>query len=334
MAAADDKLMIPFLMKNLPYAAARYETVLKKVEDKSNIISGRWMEREMREFATMKHLKRALQGKKSQREIAMLGVRVCDRITVCAVWLSAYEVGKMRGLSEEAAINKADSIITRTQPMAGMEDLPAIFRGGSFQKVFTTFQNQINQNYNYWAYDIIGARKQKRINNTEMAYRILMGHVMPAFLMGVIGRGRLPDKKEMLKDQFGYLILPIFFFGTLVNSIIKGYGTSGNIAMSAFEDVDTAFTGRRGFGKKQPWSEKSAEQKKKAIEVRGKAALRAAAKFTPGGLPVLSPLRTMDGAIDLLTGETGDFRRLLWSEYAMKRDEQEEPYQTSQVGVE
>jgi hypothetical protein len=187
--------------------------------------------------------------------------------------------------------------------MARMEDLPPSFRGGALEKLFTAFQGEISQHYNYWMYDIIGAAKNQRISKTELAYRVLMGHIAPAALLGIISRGRLPNLKELLLDEFGYFVGMYYFIGQFIYQVMQGYAGGSNVAFRGIEDVG------KGILAKKPST--------KALSL-----VKGIAQLT--GIPAAQPLRTLQGVVDLYTGEASDLRRLIWSE-SMMRGLQEKP---------
>jgi len=291
----------------------------------SRMLSARFMERELREMELLKSPVKALAKKLKVRELpqaflthpvetwkgldirelSFRHIRLADRTTVGIIFKAAYRSGRQRGMDIDGAIAYADSIIETTQPMAGMEDLPDIYRGGTFAKVFTAFQNQINQNYNFWAYDVIGAKREKRIDNTELAWRVFMGHIFPAFLMGSISQGKLPWDEEFLKDwktrladQAGYLVVPLYFFGTVVRNMIEGFGGRQTLPLQVIDDIDDVAKGKT-------WIRKL----KGTARAIGKGA----------GLPLNQFIRFAEGVYDWSEGKHEDYKRLIWSKYMLEK---------------
>jgi len=300
LACAKDPLVLVNSLTHAHKLSTDYGKYSKEAFEKSNILKARFMERELKELAMLKSPKKVL-GKKISRENAFAMVRAMDKITVTAVWQGAYQAAQQRGMKSVDAIEYADSIVTTTQPMGGLEDLPDIFRGGTFAKMFTAFQNQINQQYNFWAYDVIQAKKKGRINNLELSWRVMMGHIIPAFIMGLVSRGRLPDEKEVLTDQAGYLIMPLYFFGNLVNNLIQGYGGRETLPLQVYDDIADI-------------------KEHKGLRSKIKAGLRATGRGF--GLPLNQPIRSMEGALDLFNQEDTDYRRLVWSKYMLQKKEE------------
>ncbi|KKK51370.1 hypothetical protein LCGC14_3115630, partial [marine sediment metagenome] len=94
--------------------------------------------------------RRRILNKKPWSSIAISWIRWMDKHTTVYSWNAFYDTAlnsaaaqKTFGLngSEEAAINFADKWVGRTQPMGGAEHLPDFFRGGTIERLLTTFQN-------------------------------------------------------------------------------------------------------------------------------------------------------------------------------------------------
>ncbi|HDZ15414.1 hypothetical protein LCGC14_1702970, partial [marine sediment metagenome] len=132
------------------------EAIRKMVWGKSPQMRTRSIEREIRNMARRKDARAVLGRDIKLSEVSLGGIKFMDQHTVNVVWKSAYELAIDDGMNEQDAIGYADGVIEKTQPMADIMDLPAFFRGSTFEKAFSTFQNQINQNINYWREDIIG----------------------------------------------------------------------------------------------------------------------------------------------------------------------------------
>jgi len=297
LATAENPRMIPFMVHNMTNLIKNYSTMKAEVYEKSPVVRTRSMERELRERAARVSIERSLKGTKSLRDLSFVPLQFMDRSTVVVVWQSAYDLSMAQGNGEFESRTYADSIVTRTQPMAGFEDLPPAFRGGAMSKLFSAFQNQVNQNFNYWAHDIYGAKKAGRLSNQEFAYRILMGHIVPAFFLGVVSRGRMPTKKELLADEFGYFAGMYYFFGQWINSAIKGYSASNISAFSGMDNIN------RMASTNDPI-------KKALFFAKGAGAIT--------GLPLNQAIRSLEGCMDLWDGETDDVMRIIYSEAQRK----------------
>ena len=185
LAAAENPKMIPGIIAAFAEGARSPSALKKFVHDRSVVVRHRNMEREIREMASRRSVRKQIGGTRALSEKSLVLIRMMDQATVHVVWKAAYDMA-LGQEGEEQAISYADSVVERTQPMADIMDLPHFFRGSELHKMFTLFQNQINQNYNYWAHDIVGATKRGEISKEMVAYRVLMSYVLPSQFLGLI----------------------------------------------------------------------------------------------------------------------------------------------------
>jgi hypothetical protein len=203
-----------------------FKNLVAEINTKSDILKNRSIEREMKALLDAEKASKRLQGGTSLSKIAMYGIRVIDMHTVAAAWSGLYKTAKKRGMSEMDARQYADMWTTRTQPMADVEDLPAFFRGGPLERLFTTFQNQLNQNLNFWRTDIIGARKAGEISAAETAHRVLFSMILPSLIITLISHGGTPDEENILWESVSYPLAPLTYFGTGIAQGLQGYRNS------------------------------------------------------------------------------------------------------------
>lgn len=283
------------------------------VSKKSRMMKNRDWNRDLTRLYNKPEVRRFFKGKRLS-PIAMTPVIYMDKATSTAVWSSAYEQAlvDLEG-NEKAAIKYADDMVTTTQPMGNVEDLPGYFRGGTLQKMVTTFMNQPNQNWNFLRHDIYGALKAGKIDKVTATQRFLMGQVMPALLLGMITRGRLPESpEEMALDVASYLTNPLVFFGRWGYNAVTGDwdpidSSVSMVPLKTFEEAGRAISAaKRG-------------DVRKAVE-RGVGAAGAATGKIPQQL-----ITTTGGIIDLATGETDDYKRLIYSEYMIKKNKPKTP---------
>ena len=253
---------------------------------------------------------KAVTGRKTMRDIAMNAAVYLDKQTVLATWKAAYDKVTQSGKTldgekipmqdlEKAACMEADLAVRRTQPMATVKDLPAWHRSASFLKLFTMFQNQINNNYNYFAHDIIGKAKAGKLTPMEVGQRVLFAYVMPALLLGMISRGGLPkNKKQIAEDMTTYPMSGLFFVGGIINNMIRGYSDWGVPPLQFAPDLIKAYQAKT-------WATK------------GRLGLKGLAEVT--GIPYNQLYRTWEGLQALLDGKTDDWRRLIWSAYSLEQ---------------
>ena len=289
-----------------------YNQLEKRMIELSPEMKSRSFERYL---ANIKHQAQAagvLAGRKEFSEKALGWQRWADRRTVTIAWNSFYDaaresesVQKMFDLdgSDEAAIAYANKMIGRTQPMGDVEHLPDFFVGGPIERLLSTFQNQVNNNWNFWAHDIYGMRKAGKISNKMVMYRVLFSNILPSFMFGAISRGGVPDDwKDSLFDWAAYSISPIFLVGRMMIDAVLGFAGG----QTSVEDILPASAAKtvEAIIKKDP----------------KKAALYATK--TVGGLTGRIPnqaIRTFLGTYDIITGETDDLRRLIYSDWSLTR---------------
>jgi len=251
-----------------------------------------------------------IKGKVPWSNRALSWIRFSDKWTTITAWKSFFDAAmdsetliKQYGLdgSEQQAIQFADKMVARTQPMSQVTHLPDFFRGGAMERFLSTFQNQVNNNLNFWAHDILGELKAGKITPQMAAYRVLFSYVLPAQMFGVIARGRLPETwKEAGFDLMTYGLASPFLIGRILANAMAGRYGQGGIETAAFQNAGQAIAklGKGEFGK------------------AGKYGLRSVGALT-GRFPAQF-LRSGEGAYNLWTGESDDWRELIWSAYALQ----------------
>ena|GEM_PF-5564428 len=311
-AVSTHPMTLVYTMQHMTKSAdPRYYNMLeKRMRELSPEMNVRSFERYL---ANIKHQAQAagiLTGKKQWSEKALSWQRWADRRTVVIVWNSFYDaaihseaVQKQFELdgSDESAIHFANKMTARTQPMGDVEHLPDFFTAGPIERLLSTFQNQINNRWNFWAHDIYGMRKAGKISRKMVMYRVLFSQILPAMMFGAISRGGLPDDwKDVLFDQTIYAAGPIFLLGRILTDAMLGF--SGGRT-----DVEDALTANVG------------KTVQAVIKGQPKKAIVPAIK-TIGGLTGRIPnslIRTGQGVYDIMTGETDDLRRLIYSDWSL-----------------
>ncbi len=300
-----DPKMVPLVMANMMKAGVpnKFTEMYAESIGKSDMLKTRDWERDLRAVYNRKTIQKMYAGKKFS-PAAMRMAAYIDKRTSTAVWYSAYQLSKSEGMSEEESVQFADGVLQDTQPMADAADLPAYFRGNEMEKTLTIFQNQVNQNGNFLWYNILGETKAEKINYKTAAYRLMMSQIVPAYVLGAISRGRpSTDPVEIGKDIFSYMVSPFVFVGKFVYNIATGdWGPAGNIASTPFTE-----TGRLVRSIKD-----------KDARDTAKYAARTIGAWSGGKIP-LQAVTSAEGAFDLVTGESDDWRTLVWSKYALKK---------------
>ena len=145
------------------------------------------------------------------KEIGMLPIMAADRVTVTTIWLAAYDDYISKAKSETEAIAWADQVIRRTQPMGGIMHLADVFRGPEYQKLFTLFKNQLNQNFNL-TYELYSKFGKGKTSPKDFIEGNIFYILVPAFLIGLVSRKRLPKNigeftSDTVSQVFGSLII-------------------------------------------------------------------------------------------------------------------------------
>ena len=313
-AVAKRPAMLPAILKTVNVMAD--PRVAKQLEErartKSSLVRNRSWERDLRAIYNDKNVKKFFEGK-SLSPISMRPISWMDRKTVTTVWNSAYDLALADGLEEKQAIKYADDIVETTQPMADATDLPGYFRGGIAEKTFTTFMNQRNQNWQALRHDILGEYRAGKISKSMAMYRFLFSQVLPSMMLGMITRGRLPkDAKEMGLDLASYMITPLIFGGRFIY----------NLATGEWDPIKSEVSTIPARGPEEIVRGVSAA---KRGDIRGaiEHGIGTVGAFT-GKIPQQA-LTTAGGAIDLMIGETDDYKRLIYSKYMLEKYDEKEP---------
>lgn len=303
-AVAVDKAMLVHVPANLARATTPkgYKEMEEFVFSRSLQVKNSSFDRDLRTKANKAGLKLKLRGKQQWSQKAISWIRWMDKHTRVVAWKSLYDTGMGKFDNEAKAMEYADKWVARTQPMANMKDLPDFFRGGTFEKLITTFQNQVNNNANFYIYDILGAKKAGEISTTDVAHRVMFSYVLPSIMFGMIGRGGLPkDWKDVAVDLATYPLAGAVVIGRWITQMIKGWGDSSSVAGIAPGEAGKLIgAAKRGDIK---------DIIKYAASTVGAAT---------GRIPAQA-IRTAEGVIDIATGETEDPRRLIYSEWALKQ---------------
>jgi hypothetical protein len=297
-----------------------FKALENRMREKSDMMVTRNFEREVAATKHQAQTARVLTGQEEFSNKALAWQRWADNRTTTIVWNSAYDAAlhneaviKQFDLdgSEQGAIEYADKMIMRTQPMGDVEHLPDFFTGGPIERLLTTFQNQVNNNFNFWKHDILDEYSAGKIDKKMVAYRALFSYILPSQMFGAISRGGMPDDwKDSLFDMAVYGLGPIFMLGRIATDALLGFAGG----QTSTEDIIPAnFAKGLQSGIKAITSEGEDRKKaaKKAVEYNLK---------TLGGLTGRVPnsvFRTGSGIYDIMTGETDDLRRLIYSDWSL-----------------
>lgn len=303
-----------WMLRGIDKVTRDHQRTEKLIFSKSEQIkhrAGMW-ERFIAEERKAEKVTQVITGKMTPRKIFMAFASWFDRQTVLAAAVSTYDkvisTGKLLDGTrvvnadlERMAILEMDRVSRKTQPHVGTKDLPGWHRGSTVALMFTLFQNMSNKVVNYVDYDIVGKLRYGTTTPGNAAQKLLFSVVLPALLLGMIARGRFPNIKEALLDAARFPLHGMFLVGSMVNTVIDEYGewtTPVLAGPQAF--VETGKAIKRG-----DWAR------------AGKFGLETSAYAL--GVPFNQPYRTYKGLLALMNDETDDWRRLIWSDYALTK---------------
>ncbi len=225
-----------------------------------------------------------------------------DLITTATSWLGAYQKGlDENDVNDTLAVQFAAGVVRRTQPTGSIQNLSVVMRGSQWQQMFTMFMSHFSNMHNQMV-TVMDRLKysqdhpMRKISNFSQSMFWIWA--APALLSSVIrSGGDVDDWKKHLKELALYPIGGLLLIRDLANTLIKGFDFGAPPALSGFVEVG------RAFKSKDP--QKKLRHGVKAIGILS------------GKIPT-QYADTLDGAIDLYNGETDDFRRLFFSEWALK----------------
>ncbi len=239
------------------------------------------------------------------QNVSMLAATTLDRYTTLATWQGALYRSQKIGMAEKDAIRYADDILRRTQAMFSVTDMPSAYRRGSeLTKGLLVFTNQINQNWNYWKYDIVNMWGEGKINAPEALGKYIEAFAIAALLEGWITRSTIPDSpKDVGMDLLKYNVGTIPIIGGIATEAIEyGQMSPSSITASPIESASKVWSGKT-FGKKAEGT----------VEMVAQLA----------GLPLAQPKRTIKASVDMIQGKTDDWLSLIWGTWRREKEERE-----------
>lgn len=264
---------------------------------------GSALEREFAEIAASRMAaKGAAKAYWTVKDTALSLIRMTDKLAVRGLWQGAFDKMIQQGATEKEAAAYASKVIRQTQPFFSAKDLAHYWRGGELNKMLTIFTNQLNQNFNYIMYDIIGPYKAGVISRKVVLDRLMKGIVTQALIIGTISRSRpAQDLKEIRDDLAWQATAQIPLWGSMLSSGLKGFTGSGVVSLEFLGALQQAvYNANKG-----DWDK------------LGKSSLKMGA--LGAGVPYAQPKRTIEGILDLASGKSDDWLRLIWSEWVREQ---------------
>ena len=231
-------------------------------------------------------------------------IEVMDATVTYPTWLAAY----MRAMEkedwhEQKAIDYADLVVRNTQASGAVKDLASIQRGSEFKKAFTMFYTFFSAFWNRFV-ERNRAFKEGKVGIVDLITGYWWLLIFPAILNDTIDRGRILTPKEIAKSIFNYLLAGMPGVRDLATPILTGF----DYRASPVYEIGSAV---QRLGKTLT-----------ADEIKWGKVLKSAAD-TAGyaiGLPSKQIIITVDGALDLMSGETRNPLRLLLPEKKEKKE--------------
>lgn len=235
-------------------------------------------------------------------------IMMMDKWAVLSVYDSVYESQK-RNVGEAEARKIAHEVVLKTQPQGRMIDLPEIYRtNNEFLRMTLMFTNQLNQIYNMMREGIPNAITRKDYGNAVAQIASIMVSSLMIYLASHGGKFPDPDDEDVMMQ----------WVDALAGSSIASFPVVGNIAMSAFRGYSPSINPTDSVidsFKKSLWRFKNEQYARGAFETLVNVGILAGI-----GIPSTQPMRTINGAVDLMESNTEDWRRLIWSKSALKED--------------
>jgi hypothetical protein len=203
------------------------------------------------QYQNYRNAQEMMKGKRSAKETGMFLTAFIDENAVSITWRAAYDDYLIKHPGEEqAAATHATDVASRTQNWGLNKDLAEYYRMGEIGKLVTMFTQEQNQQYNYIRHDILGKAIHGKQSSFQTARKLFWALLMPALLLGIISRARLPKKPEEAGyDVFMQLVGLIPILGGFIQGGLQGYQYSGAITTELLEGLQNVFyeTGKQDW---------------------------------------------------------------------------------------
>jgi hypothetical protein len=228
-----------------------------------------------------------------------------DKRAVLAVYDAVYTHQKQSGKSEKEARDIASKAVLETQPQGRRIDLPAAHRtNNEWYRMALMFTNQLNQIYNMIRWDL---PREWRSGDHKKAMTGIASIMASSLMIYMASHGGAwpDDEEEMAWAWFeaigGSFVSSIPIVGNLIMSGVRGYAPSISPLDSMVQNVK--YTVRKL---------QNDEEFEGMLDIMVNIGA-----LTGRKIPFSQPNRTRKGLLDLLSGESTDIRRLIWSKSAL-----------------
>jgi len=208
---------------------------------------------------------------KASREIGIQLMAFTDNATAMPNWIQAYNKKINEGVSEQEAIDYADTIVRRVLGSSRITDVASMQRGGPLHKLLTMFQSFFNARFNEFLRMERYATKQWTMGEKQEAFATAFSYVVSKWLgqtmlamalalqnpFGVDDKDKYP---ELLKELKGYTFSMMGPYGQLAGYVVGMFAGMNEFdyRMSAIEST----VNKMGRAGKTLWSKNATKQNK------------------------------------------------------------------------
>jgi hypothetical protein len=234
------------------------------------------------------------------KDFFFAGLRIMDQAAAVPTWIAGYNEAIARHMSEEDAIAFADQVVRRTQGGGSVVELSGAQRGGELQKLLTMFGTFFSVFHNQFS-EIHARKRFNQISWMTFFSGYMWLLIVPAMFGWWINQRKWPSAEDAGGAIVGYAVSGIPFVRDAVNHWLTRYDYSMSPVAGAVTSTGKLFSALYPFHDVQNRGWKIV---KSAMEAAGYA----------WGLPSRQAIVTLEGAIDLMSGETMDPTRLILKE--------------------
>ena len=220
-------------------------------------IKHRSLERELEELKKydMEYYKSLI---KKFGEAGVKGMYYVDKFGVSIGYLATYRK-YIKDLGEDLARDKARQVTLETQNAAHPKDIPMLYKSDEFLNWFLIFTNQVNKIYNLTTYDVIHARKAKKVEitdeegslTTQIEYThdfykkmmILLSLNLNWLFIWMLTEGKIPKSKDDFIDLYEDSLLGLLpIIGNPIVMAKKGFRGGDVPLLTIARDLGYQFT--------------------------------------------------------------------------------------------
>ena len=297
------------MLKGLYLSLADFKGTTEIMKRLSPQIDKRIMARELAENEMLAKIGEGIFSRRNLRKLFMILTTTMDRTVVRAMYRGAYNDGLKKLGGERLAAQYAEKTIRETQPFFSIKDVPELWRAqgrsGELFKIFTMFQNQLSQYWNFYRHTVFGGWKAGEIGTGAAIKMFIEGFIVPSLMIGAVTRSDIArTPREVITDiaTMGFSSIPVM--GQFISSGLRGYRDNQGFITTEIFDKAQEFAYSIN---KEEWD--------KVLQIFPQLLAYGA------GVPVTQPVRTIKGILDLAQGNTDDWLRLIWSGYTREAAE-------------